>query len=425
MTKIKLAKKIIKNHFLDLERNQRKFVPGKSKIPLAFPPYDAEEVCEALDSMMRLKTTMSNKVRKFESEFAKYVRTKYSIMVNSGSSANLLALSILTNPYLGNNRIKIGDEVITPAVTWPTTVYPISNVGAIPKFVDVNLDDFSINVNEIENAITKKTKAVMLVHLLGNPCDMKKIKKIVKKHDLWLIEDACEAHGAKFHKKYVGSFGDLSTFSFFASHHITTMEGGMVVTNNKTLYELGKSLRSFGWIRDQSSKKALEKKYKKIDPRFLFVNVGYNLRPTELQGAFGIHQIKKLENLVKIRIDNAIFWNKKLSSCEKFLILPKLKEHYRKSFLFYPLTVIENTYFSKQELVAHLEKAGIETRPVMTGNILEQPVTKIIKFRKNSKFTNAEYIMKNSFLLGNHHLIGKSAREFIANTITNFINKKT
>ena len=175
------------------------------------------------------------------------------------------------------------------------------------KFVDVTLDDFTINVNEIEKAITKKTCGIMLVHLIGNPCDMQKIKKIAKKHDLWLIEDACEAHGAKFHKKHVGSFGDLSTFSFFASHHITTMEGGMVVTNNKTLYELGKSLRSFGWIRDQSSKKALEKKYKKIDPRFLFVNVGYNLRPTELQGAFGIHQIKKLENLVKIRIDKCYF----------------------------------------------------------------------------------------------------------------------
>jgi CDP-6-deoxy-D-xylo-4-hexulose-3-dehydrase len=265
----------------------------------------------------------------------------------------------------------------------------------------------------------------MLVHLIGNPCDMQKIKKIVKKHNLWLIEDACEAHGAKYYKKHVGSFGDLSTFSFFASHHITTMEGGMVVTNNKKLYELGKSLRSFGWIRDQSSKRSLEKKYKKIDSRFLFVNVGYNLRPTELQGAFGIHQIKKLENLVKIRIDNAMFWNKKLSSCKKFLILPKLKKHYRKSFLFYPLTVIKNNYFSKQELVDQLEKVGIETRPVMTGNILEQPVTKIIKYRKNGKFTNAQYIMKNSFLLGNHHLIGKSEREFMANTIINFINKKT
>ena len=168
---------------------------------------------------------------------------------------------------------------------------------------------------------------------------------------MWLIEDACEAHGAKYYQKYVGSFGDLSTFSFFASHHITTMEGGMVLTSNKTLYELGKSLRTFGWVRDLSSRKTLGKKYQKIDPRFLFVNMGYNFRPTELQGAFGIHQIKKLENLVKIRIENATFWNKKLSPYEEFLILPKLKKHYRKSFLFYPLTVIKNNYFSKQELV--------------------------------------------------------------------------
>jgi len=425
MAKLKLTKKIIREHFRHLEKNQRKFVPGKSKIPLAFPPYDSDEVYEALDSMMRLKTTMGNKVRKFEREFAKYVGTKYSVMVNSGSSANLLALSILANPNLGNKRIKTGDEIITPAVTWPTTVYPISNVGAIPKFVDVNLDDFSINIDEVENAITKKTKAVMLVHLLGNPCDMRKIKKIVKQHNLWLIEDACEAHGAKYYQKQVGSFGDLSTFSFFASHHITTMEGGMVLTNNKILSELGKSLRTFGWVRDLSSRKPLGKKYQKIDPRFLFVNMGYNFRPTELQGAFGIHQIKKLENLVKIRIKNAIFLNNKLSSYDKFLILPKLKPHYRKSFLFYPLTVIKNNYFSKQELVNHLEKVGIETRPVMAGNILEQPVSKIIKFRKNSKLKNAQYIMRHSFLIGNHHRIKESEREFIANTIINFINKKT
>ena len=425
MVKKKLLKENIKKYFKHLEIKQKKFIPGKSKITVAFPPYNGDEVWEALDSMLNFQTTMGNKVRRFEKEFARYVGTKYAIMVNSGSSANLLALSILTNPFLGNKRIKNNEEIITPAVTWPTTVHPISTVGAIPKFVDVMLDDFTINIDEIENAITKKTRGIMLVHLIGNPCDMQKIKKIVKKHNLWLIEDACEAHGAKYYKKHVGSFGDLSTFSFFASHHITTMEGGMVVTSNKKLYELGKSLRSFGWIRDQSSKRSLEKKYRKIDSRFLFVNVGYNLRPTELQGAFGIHQIKKLENLVKIRIDNAMFWNKKLSSCKKFLILPKLKKHYRKSFLFYPLTVIKNNYFSKQELVDQLEKVGIETRPVMTGNILEQPVIKIIKYRKNSKFTNARYIMKNSFLLGNHHLIGKSEREFMANTIIDFIDKKT
>ena len=393
--------------------------------PLIDEAFSTIDILKGIEVMLTGKITMLEITQQFECEFAKYIGSKYALMVNSGSSANLLALSILTNPHLRNKRIKTGDEIITPAVTWPTTVYPISNVGAVPKFVDVNLDDFSINVDEIKNAITKKTKAVMLVHLLGNPCDMRKIKKIVKQHDLWLIEDACEAHGAKYYQKHVGSFGDLSTFSFFASHHITTMEGGMVLTSNKTLYELGKSLRTFGWVRDLSSRKTLEKKYQKIDPRFLFVNIGYNFRPTELQGAFGIHQIKKLENLVKIRIKNATFWNKKLSPYEEFLILPKLKKHYRKSFLFYSLTVIKNNYFSKQELVNRLEKVGIETRPVMAGNILEQPVSKIIKFRKNSKLKNAQYIMRHSFLVGNHHRIKEPEREFIANTIINFINKKT
>ena len=425
MVKKKFLKENIKKYFKHLEKKQTKFIPGKSKIPVAFPPYNADEIWEALDSMLNFETTMGNKVRKFEKEFAKYVGVKYAIMVNSGSSANLLALSILANPLLGNKRIKNNEEIITPAVTWPTTVHPISTVGAIPKFVDVTLDDFTIDINEIEKSITKKTRGIMLVHLIGNPCNMQKIKKIVKKHNLWLIEDACEAHGAKYHQKHVGSFGDLSTFSFFASHHITTMEGGMVLTSNKTLYELGKSLRTFGWVRDLDSRKTLWKKYQKIDPRFLFVNMGYNFRPTELQGAFGIHQIKKLDNLIKIRIKNAVFWNDKLSPYDEFLILPKLKTHYKKSFLFYPLTVIKNNYFSKQELVNHLEKAGIETRPVMAGNILEQPVSKMIKFRKNSNLKNAQYIMRNSFLIGNHHRIKESEREFIANTIINFINKKT
>ena len=215
--------------------------------------------------------------------------------------------------------------------------------------------------------------------------------------------------------------GGTGTLARDIKDYIDTLDS----TNNKILSELGKSLRTFGWVRDLSSRKTLWKKYQKIDPRFLFVNTGYNFRPTELQGAFGIHQIKKLENLVKIRIKNATFWNEKLSPYEEFLILPKLKKHYRKSFLFYPLTVIKNNYFSKQELVNHLEKAGIETRPVMAGNILEQPVSKIIKFKKNSKLKNAQYVMRHSFLIGNHHRIKEPEREFIANTIIDFINKKT
>ena len=228
------CKILIERYFKSLKSKQSKFIPGKSNIPLAIPPYDSDEVTESLESLMSMKVTGGKKVSKFENKFAKYIGRKHGIMVNSGSSANLLALSILSHPSL-KNRIKSGDEIITPAVTWVTSVYPILNINAIPRFVDVKLNDCTIDPVQIENAINKKTKALLVVHLLGNPCDMNQITKIAKKHNLWLIEDSCEAHGAKYKGKYVGSFGDISTFSFYAAHHITTIEGGMLTTNNKGL----------------------------------------------------------------------------------------------------------------------------------------------------------------------------------------------
>jgi len=422
-TEITTIREYIKNYF-NKKKKSKRFIPGKSTIPIASPPYSSDEVIEALDSMLTMKTTMGEKVRLFEKKFAEYIGRRFSVMVNSGSSANLLALSILTNPELGNKQIRKGDEIITPAVTWPTTVYPISNVGAIPHFVDVKLNDFNIDPKKIEKSITKKTKAIMFVHLLGCPCDMSKIKKIAKDNNLWLIEDTCEAHGAMYGTKYAGSFGDLSTFSFYASHHITTMEGGMVLTNNKKLFEIGKSLRAFGWTRDQSNRKNIEKKYPSIDPHFLFTNIGFNIKPTELQGAFGIHQIKKLESLVKLRISNAKYWNSELKKFKKFLILPTFKKGYKNSFLFYPITVIENNYFKKQELVKYLGKNNIQTRPIVAGNMVQQPATKFFKFKKSNTLKNSEYIMKNSFGIGNHHEINKIQRKYVADTISEFINKK-
>ena len=418
----KKCSKIIEQHFRNITKEQQKFVPGKSRIPLAIPPYGSKEVIESLESLLSMKTTAGTKVRKFEKKFSNYIGGKYGIMVNSGSSANLLALSILSNPLL-KNRIKPGDEIITPAVTWATTVYPICNINAIPRIVDVNLCDYTIDPDSIEKAINKKTKAIMIVHLLGNPCNMKAIVKIAKKHKLWLIEDACEAHGAKFSGKHVGTFGDLATFSFFASHHITTMEGGMITTNNKMLNEIGKSMRTFGWSRDLSSKKQLEKKYPNIDSRFLFVNTGFNFRPTELQGAFGIHQIGKLEKLVKLRITNAEYWNKKLKRFSN-LLLTKKDVGRRKSYLFYPITVKKNKFFKKKDLVNELEKHGIETRSVMAGNITKQPVAKILKLKKSGDLKNSDYIHENSFVIGNHHEIGEKQRKFVTDIITNFIDKK-
>ena len=225
----------------------------KFQIPLAVPSYNHEEVIDALDSMLSTRVTMGEKVKSFEEQFSKYIGCKNGIMVNSGSSANLLALSILSNPAT-ENSIKRDSQIITPAVTWATTVSPIINVGCTPMFVDVDLDTLCVNTEEIKEAINSKTACLLPVHLMGNPCNMQEISKISKEHDLYLVEDACEAHGATFDDKKVGSFGDLGTFSFFMSHHISTIEGGMIVTNNEELAEMGKTLRTFGWTRDLKNK---------------------------------------------------------------------------------------------------------------------------------------------------------------------------
>ena len=193
-------------------------------------------------------------MKKFENDFARYIGTKYSVMVNSGSSANLLALSVLTN-HKFSQRIKSGSEVLTPAITWATTIFPIANVNLVPSFIDVDLENFNLDVDKLRKSITKKTNAILLVHLLGNPANMKEIIDIAKEYNLFVIEDSCEAHGAEFNNKKIGSFGDISTFSFFLSHHISTIEGGMLLTKNEEIFELAKAMRVFGWIRDQKNKK--------------------------------------------------------------------------------------------------------------------------------------------------------------------------
>jgi len=234
MNKKDILKKKIKEQvkkYFTIQEKEYKFIPGKSKIPLQVPSYGWEEVYEALDSLFSTWVTMGKKVEMFERLFAKYLNIKHATMVNSGSSANLIALSILTNPTL-KNKISKNAEIITPATTWSTTVYPIANVNCITVLVDVDLDTFNINIEQLEKAISSKTKAIMCVHLLGNPCEIEEIIKIAEKHNLFVIEDACEAHGAKVRGKKVGTFGDIGTFSFFFSHHISTIEGGMVVTNN-------------------------------------------------------------------------------------------------------------------------------------------------------------------------------------------------
>jgi CDP-6-deoxy-D-xylo-4-hexulose-3-dehydrase len=401
-------------------QQKKPFVSGETKISLITPSYGHEEVNEAIDSLLTTRVTMGEKVKHFERLFADYIGVKHAVMVNSGSSANLLALSILTNHRI-KNPINAGDEVITPAVTWSTTVFPIINCGAVPVLVDIDPDNFNISLDGIKKAITGRSRAIMPVHLLGNPCQIDGLMKIAKEHNLFVIEDCCEAHGAEFHGQKVGSFGDISTFSFFFAHHITTIEGGMVITNNGQYAELARALRVFGWIRDLKDRDKIALKYHEIDPRFLFINIGYNFRPTDLQGGFGIHQITKLEQFIEIRRENAMFWQDKLKKYSKYFTLHEEKAGTRHVWYGYPVIVNAEAGFTCKELVAFLEKNGVETRPIMAGNITTQPAMKLAKYRKIGTLPNSRFIDHNAFFFGNHHGIGKKEREAIVSYFDEFM----
>jgi CDP-6-deoxy-D-xylo-4-hexulose-3-dehydrase len=399
------------------------FVPGRTRIPLSIPTFGWEEVWEALESLLSTQVTMGKKVQRFESMFAEYVGVKHAVMVNSGSSANLLALSVLTSPLLAGH-LQPGDEVVTPAVTWATAIFPIANLGLVPVLVDVDLNTFDLIPEEVEKAITPRTRAILLVHLMGNPCDMDRIMAIARRHNLLVVEDACEAHGAEYHGRKVGSFGDIATFSFFFSHHITTMEGGMLLTNNDRYAELARALRVFGWIRDLKDKDVIAQQHPEVDPRFLFVSTGYNFRPMEIQGAFGIHQMRKLEGYVELRRENARYWSRKLGA------LPHLHVHReaegtRHAWFGYPIIVLPDAPFSREELVAHLEARGVETRPIMAGNMDEQPAMRLFPYRKVGDLPNARLVHRNAFFFGNHHGIGNEERKAVVCYLREFVKEKT
>jgi CDP-6-deoxy-D-xylo-4-hexulose-3-dehydrase len=422
--KEKLANEIYAKvrEYFDLQEKEREpFKTRKVKIPLNVPTFGADEVNEALDSMLTTLVTMGKKVYSFEKIFADFVGVKYGTMVNSGSSANLIALSVLSNKAT-KNPILEGNEIITPAVTWATTISPMYNIGAVPYLVDVDMDTYNISIEEIQKHITKKTKAIMPVHLLGNPCKMKEIMEIAEEKGLYVIEDTCESHGATINGRKVGSFGDLSTFSFFFSHHITTIEGGMVLTNNEEYSDHSKALRAHGWIREMKGRDEIMEKYPEIDPRFMFISHGFNLRPTDLQGGFGIHQMKKIEKFLAIRRENARYWNKHLEEYNDYLLTTKEQKDTEHAWYGFPLTVKLNAGFSRKDLTSFLENKGIETRPLMMGNAADHPMIKTMNIKKG-RLPNSEYIMRNSFFFGNHHYVGKEEREYVIEVIEEFISK--
>ena len=389
------------------------------------PTFGADEIWEALESMLTTRVTMGPKVKRFESEFSERFDYGASVMVNSGSSANLLAVAAITNPAT-ENRLEPGDEVLVPAVCWSTTIWPLIQHGLIPVIVDIDPRTMNIDPEEAERAIGPKTRGIMLVHVYGNPCDMDAITGIAKRHNLTIVEDCCEALGAEYQGRPVGTFGDVGTFSFYFSHHITTLEGGMCVTDNPQLAELIRVLRAHGWVRDNDAPEEYLDAHDDIDPRFLFVNTGYNLRATELQGGFGYVQLPKLDGFIDVRTKNARYWREEFSHYRgKMFEFQSETPGGKHSWFGFPMTVSKSAPFSASELRQFLESRNIETRPIIAGNIAEQPALQSYEHRVHGDLPESSHVMRAGFTFGNHQAIDDEARNYISQTVHEFVRART
>ena len=393
----------------------------KFKYPLLSNAFSKSDISCGIKVLKSKRITMSKITKNFEKQFAKKIGCKYALMTNSGSSANLLAISSIVNP-LFKKKLKARDEVIIPAVCWSTSLWPIVQNNLKPVFVDVELDTFNMSIESLKKKITSRTRAIMCVHVLGTSTNMNQIQKLIKNKKILLIEDTCESLGAKFNNKYLGTFGEFGTFSFYYSHQITSGEGGMIVCNNSYNYNILKSLRSHGWSRETNFHSFYKKKFKKMDDRFLFINSGYNLRPTEVQAAIAQNQFKRLDNFINIRKKNrnkiieTIKKNPKWDDQFKFVKQSKMV-----SPSWFGLPIIINIKYlnKKKKFLQYLTKIGIENRPILSGNFTNQPSTQLYKLNKDGFiFSNAEKIENLGFFIGLHtNKISNSIAKYISNNL--------
>jgi CDP-6-deoxy-D-xylo-4-hexulose-3-dehydrase len=412
--------KLIKK-FFD-EKKKQGVISNDSKITVGYPAFDEKEIISALDSLLNLKISQGEKVNAFEQNFSKYIGTKYAVAVNSGSSANLIAISSL----IESGVVKKGTEVIVPAATFTTVVSPIIQNGLIPKFVDVEMDTYNIDPNEIEKAIDEKTGLILVVHSFGCPAKMKKIMSIAHQHNLPVMEDCCEAHGAEYKGKKVGSFGDISTYSFFIAHNMTTGEGGIVLTNNEILNDILESVREFGRLKKYEKYKRFyynDETLKNYDERYVFNKIGYNVRMTDIAASLGIEQLKKLDKLNKRRLQVARRYSENLSKFGDYLILPKIPDNCFHAFYGFVIIVKENSHFNRLDIVRFLEENNIETRGFMGGNLAIQPAYRNENIKISGNLKNTNLILNNAFFIGCHPYISDKQIEHVIKVFEDFFKK--
>jgi len=417
--------------FADLKYTEKTFKPGRSIVPPSGKVIGATELQYMVDASLDGWLTTGRFNRKFEKELSEFIGIKHLITVNSGSSANLVAFATLTSSKLGSRAIQKGDEVIGVAAGFPTTVNPIVQFGAIPVFVDVDLKTHNVDANLIEAAITPKTKAIMLAHTLGNPYNLEKVKELCDKHNLWLVEDCCDALGATYNNQHVGTFGDIATCSFYPAHHITMGEGGAVFTNNSELITIAESFRDWGRDCycdpgcDNTCKKRFDQQLgglpKGYDHKYTYSHLGYNLKISDMQAACGLAQLERLPEFIKKRNENFSYLKSRLSNLTKFISLPTVTQNSNPSWFGFPITVKESV--NREELIRYLDKEKIGTRLLFAGNLTKQPYFQDVEYRVVGNLTNTDITMNKTLWLGIYPALGEAQLDFVAEKIEFFFRK--
>jgi CDP-6-deoxy-D-xylo-4-hexulose-3-dehydrase len=422
---------LLVEEYANIAMASQPFAPGMTAIPPSGKLIGSQELKNMVEASLDGWLTTGRFNDQFEVALAKFLGVKHLITVNSGSSANLVAFNTLTSPKLGNKAIKPGDEVIGVAAGFPTTVNPILQFGAVPVFVDVELGTYNIDASKIEAAITPKTKAVMLAHTLGNPFNLDMVTSICKKHNLWLIEDCCDALGSTYNGQLVGSFGDIGTLSFYPAHHITMGEGGAVFTNNAELKLIAESFRDWGRDcycppgKDNTCNKRFCWKLGSLpegyDHKYTYSHLGYNLKITDMQAACGVAQLERVNEFIQMRKDNFAFLKEKLQSCEEFLLLPKETSNSDPSWFGFPITLKANSPVSRLDLITYLDQNKVGTRLLFAGNLTRQPYMLGRNFRVVGDLTNTDLIMNNTFWIGIHPALTKEMLQFSVSKIEAYL----
>ncbi|MDO8603532.1 MAG: lipopolysaccharide biosynthesis protein RfbH [Candidatus Omnitrophota bacterium] len=432
----KLIRKDILNKVVRFYRSKKheKFIPGKSRISYAGRVYDEKEIVNLIDASLDFWLTAGKYAEKFERNLAGFLGIKHCLLTNSGSSANLLAVTALTSPLLKKRQLKPGDEVITTACGFPTTLNPILQNSLVPVFIDVELGTYNIQAEKIEKAITRKTKAIFTAHTLGNPVDIDSVRKIVKKYNLLWLEDNCDSLGSKYKGQYTGTFGDISTSSFYPPHMITMGEGGAVLTNDPLLRKIIISFRDWGREcycetgRDNTCGKRFSQKFGDLplgyDHKYVYSHIGYNLKVTDMQAAVGVAQLEKLSGFIEARKKNFKFLHSVFKKYEKYFMLPKAEKYSEPSWFGFPVLVKNTAPFNRADIVNYLEENKIATRMLFGGNLTKQPAYKNAKYRISGGLKNTDLVMNNLFWIGVYPGLTKPMLDYIEKTVNTFFKNK-